>query len=210
MIAPLRGWSRSRLRCEDGFSLMELLIAILLLSIAIIALVTTFDSSRRVVDSAERTEEATRVAQDAIEAASGRPYTNIALPCNPTLASGTGACVGGAWANVASASYRGTVGANEPLVVDTANGRLQSQPQPWYDSRSSTLKRGDVYTFVTCANGTAAECMAGTAHKRIVVAVTLSKGPPNRPILLSTLAVDPRSGTGRGTSPCTQGECQTQ
>jgi hypothetical protein len=74
--------------------------------------------------------------------------------------------------------------ATEPFVV---GGQLQSS-STWNDGRLA----GTVYRFVTWVNDPCPACASANDYKRVTVAVTITKGPPNvDPVVASTLARDP-------------------
>src|SRR5918998_4834947 len=77
---------RSERRClaaEDGFTLFELLVAITLLAVGLIALVGTFDGSRDLVSVAEKTEVASHRAERELERILSMSYASVAHPSTP-------------------------------------------------------------------------------------------------------------------------------
>lgn len=75
------------LREERGFTLVELISAVLVTTLGVIALITTLDSSRELITFAERKESAVHVGEQELERIQSMPYENIALeddpvPCN--------------------------------------------------------------------------------------------------------------------------------
>src|SRR5918992_328989 len=79
--------SRSRMRRlanEDGFTLFELLIAMAVTAVGLIALVSSFDHSRDLVSVAEKTEVASHQAQRAMERVLAMPYASVAHSVAPT------------------------------------------------------------------------------------------------------------------------------
>jgi Tfp pilus assembly protein PilE len=70
---------RVRLRSERGFGLVELLMAMTLLNVGILALVIAFDSGMFALKRAGRIETATSLADAQMELYRALPYTSIAL-----------------------------------------------------------------------------------------------------------------------------------
>jgi Tfp pilus assembly protein PilV len=73
------GTVRVRLRSERGFGLVELLMAMVMLNIGILALVMAFDSGMFALKRAGRIETATSLADAQMELYRALPYTSIAL-----------------------------------------------------------------------------------------------------------------------------------
>lgn len=205
--------------------MIELLIAVLLLSIGIFAMAATLDGSRKVSNTAERVQAASAVGEQALEQAMSLPYRNVAMRCNPAGSAPAPACPSSAgWGSTGTnALYRGATGVSDPMVVDQTRGSLvldasgtaiSDIPTDWRDARTGT--RGKIYRFVTCrGSSNPANCQnaagAGSAEKRITIAVTVANGDPRNPILFHSLLTDPTLGktTGVTPSPCLgTGVCQ--
>lgn len=73
----------SRLRAEDGITLIEVLVAMLVLTVGIISLIQTFDSSRKLTLVAERRASIAHLAQREIERLESVPYSELALATAP-------------------------------------------------------------------------------------------------------------------------------
>jgi Tfp pilus assembly protein PilV len=80
---------RTRLAGEAGFTLIELMVAALILIIGIFGLITSVDSSRKLSDVSEREAIAGQVADRELERATTLPYDSIAL--STTAPSNSGA-----------------------------------------------------------------------------------------------------------------------
>jgi type II secretory pathway pseudopilin PulG len=74
-----RSTVRLRLRSERGFGLVELLMAMVMLNVGILALVVAFDSGMFALKRAGRIETATSLADAQMELYRALPYTSIAL-----------------------------------------------------------------------------------------------------------------------------------
>ncbi len=186
---------RRTLRDEDGFALAELLIAMVILSVGLLATFGAMDAARALTTVSEAKESGTHVAQQEIERIQAMDYTQIALTSTPApsadehdprirvTASGTYAAKSGQ--------------AGEPLLVDAVHGTLASGPEHWDDGRNS----GNLYRFVTWVDDPSCGLLCPGTHdlKRIAVAVTFD-GPraPRDPIILSSLTEDPQDGPTDG------------
>lgn len=196
---------RSRATSEEGFSLIELLIAILLLAIGIIGLVSTLDGSRDLSNNAERLGVATAVAERFIERYSSRQYryNEVGLTAAPTAAADTG----DPNANYPDIKLCGTTTSYRwdqtdcpsvaPLGDTLITGGDFPPTQAWTDARTGA--RGLVHTYVTRVNNACPDAprtsgcadQATPDYKRITIAVSIRNGPPDRPIVLTTLLADP-------------------
>src|SRR3954447_14469599 len=77
-----------RARNEDGFTLIEVLVAITILAVGVFALVTSVDASRRLGDVSEHENVASAVADRELHSLLTVPYNSLALNATP-LSSGT-------------------------------------------------------------------------------------------------------------------------
>ena len=186
-----------RLASEDGFTLFELLIAMAVTTIGLMALVSSFDHSRELVSVAEKTEVASHQAQRAMERVLAMPYAQVAHATAPVHSTDT--------ANpayyVTGSSYQWDQGATGPqsdnLEVDAVNGQI-SYVADWQDGASRLT--GKVYTFVTRTGDlcSATGCPTGDQRgKRVTLAVTVGGPRPlGRPVLISSLMIDPAATGG--------------
>jgi prepilin-type N-terminal cleavage/methylation domain-containing protein len=181
-----------RIAREDGFSLIELIVAALILSVGLLALVSGLDHSRDLVSRGEKVKTATHQAEQAIERVLALRYDRLALSSMP--AGSTDQAHPGYY--VSGPNYQWDQGSTGPrweaLEVDPANGQVVGS-YAWEDSDSRL--NGQVHQFVTRTGDrcTAAGCPAGVqSAKRITVAVTV-EGPDAlpEPVVLSTLMIDP-------------------
>ena len=163
-------------RREDGFSLVELLIAALVLAIGIAALVTILISSRHSMNDTERRAAASHVAQRALEDIQSLPYAEIGLTSFPSGSADPDS------PNyyVSGTSYRpdqraGGSTATEPLV----GGGTLAPTTTWDDGRLS----GVIHRYVTSTNVGPADNV-----KRVTVAVTIEEGQRKvKPVLVSSV-----------------------
>ena len=200
----------ARAKAQTGFTTIELLLAVMIGSVGLIALVGTFDVSRRVTSYSEMKEAASHVAEQNIEKLKAADYAELALNGDPTPASSTdsknpayylGADASGAKTYRWNQKSNAPAGHTEPLVIDAAMGTVPAAAEAWSDGRLG----GKIYRYVTCVATTAAECEQGpdtSAYKRVTIAVTVeNKFGPQKPILVSTLIGNPSTAAGEGTNP---------
>ena len=70
-------------RSEDGFTIVETVVAAILLAIGAIAVLGAFDGARRATFRAEQSQVASDIAQRELEALRAKPYTQLALTSAP-------------------------------------------------------------------------------------------------------------------------------
>ncbi len=70
---------RARLRCEQGFGLIELLMAMVMLNVGILAIVAAFNSGAVALNRASRTSTASALADSQMELYRALTYAAIAL-----------------------------------------------------------------------------------------------------------------------------------
>jgi prepilin-type N-terminal cleavage/methylation domain-containing protein len=201
--------SRGRLiRSQDGLTLIEVLVAIVLLSIALLTVAGTFDSSRRLTTFAERRETAAEVGERELERLLSQGYGALtttapstgASPSDPTYyvmstcpsASLTPPCY--QW----DQSGASTTANTESLVITA--GAQSPGPVPWTAGSLS----GSLYRFVTWVDDACSACpytkdqQTTTDYRRVTVAVTIDgTGGPTKPILVSTIATSPVARAGQ-------------
>jgi prepilin-type N-terminal cleavage/methylation domain-containing protein len=193
-----------RLANEDGFTLFELLIAMAITAVGLMALVSSFDHSRELVSVAEKTEVASHQAQRAMERVLAMPYAQVAhvnAPVHDNDTKHPAFYVTG----TPGSSYQwdqDATGQSDNLEI-AANGLITNETT-WQDSASRLS--GKTYTFVTrtgdlCPtynppSGTAA-CTGTERGKRVTVAVTVDGPRPlSRPVLISTVMTNPAQTGG--------------
>jgi prepilin-type N-terminal cleavage/methylation domain-containing protein len=176
-----------RLNAEDGFTLFELLIAMAVTAVGLMALVSSMDHSRDLVSTSEKTEVAAHQAERQMERVLALSYSAVAHPALPTHSDDTASPLH----YVSGTSYQWDQGDTGPtsgtLVVDATNGSTVINSQEWQDSESRL--EGEVHSFVTWRDAT---CTAAGCPKRVTVAVTVEGPRPlRRPVLISTIKIDP-------------------
>ena len=172
-----RGRFLARLTREDGFTLIEILAASLVLAIGIGALTTILISSRKVVNDSERREAATAVAEQAIEDVQAMPFAQIGLSSPPTNGTTLDPYEPDYYVNGPNyrPDHRNPSAPPEPLVM---TGTLPPT-ESWSDGRLS----GTVHHYVTETT-----LAPASALKRITVAVTVSGGQSKiKPVVVSSM-----------------------
>jgi prepilin-type N-terminal cleavage/methylation domain-containing protein len=186
-----------RLAREDGFTLFELLMAMSITAVGLMALVSSFDHSRELVSQAEKNEIASHQAQRAMERVLAMPYASVAHSSVPAHSNDTAHPA----YYVSGSSYQWDQGSTGPksdnLEVDAVNGQI-SNVTTWADSASRLT--GKTHTFITRTGDlcSASGCPAGDQRgKRVTVAVTVDGPRPlRRPVLISSLMINPAATGG--------------
>jgi prepilin-type N-terminal cleavage/methylation domain-containing protein len=178
---------------EDGFTLFELLMAITVLAVGLIALVTSFDHSRDLVSVAEKTEVASHRAERELERILSMPYADVMHPSTP--ADSPNSADPAFYVDGASYQYdQGSTGPQlEPLAV-AGGGSISASPSSWTDSEARLT--GQIQSFITWTGEYCTPADRTRCAKRVTVAVTLGGTRPlRRPVLISTVMTSP-VGTG--------------
>jgi Tfp pilus assembly protein PilE len=138
---------RARLRTEDGFGLIELLISIVMLTVGILALVAAFNSGALAIQRASQTATAATLAEKQMELYRAQQYANVALEASlVTTASG-------------NATYAGDTAYNATQVTKVCAGppyANQCQPMRTVTGPDDVSYRIDTYIVLfTPPNGRA-------------------------------------------------------
>lgn len=207
---------RARLaRQEAGFTVVELLVAVLVIATGLIATLTVFDSSRRLTTLSDKQEAAAHVAERELEAVVAQlsntsGYNTIGLTTipshntdssNPNYYVTTGGLFQWDINNTSATEHFCAVTSLSPYTC--SGGTVSPGPDPWTSAGVS----GSIYRYVTwggddsshCSSaGTVKSACSGTTDwKRITIAVTVS-GPnaPTKPVLASTIVTDKTAQPG--------------
>lgn len=196
---------------EDGFTLIEVLAALLLLTVGIFAVAATFDFSRASTDQSELKTAAIDRAQREIEAVRSLPYEQVAHPTGGILSAS--ADPKDPTARIAGTSFkwnRASASASEPLATE-ATGAV---PMRQIVARGDEDRFGyTIWRFVTrtdepaCAS--AVDCEdTGSDYRRVTVVVRASGlGDTLDPVWTSTTVIDPSAAANNEGQPQTL--CQT-
>jgi len=186
-------------RAEDGFTFIELMVVMLMLTGGIFALVSVFSSARDLNDQSELKESAVHRAQREVEKIQALPFGQIAhastssVSSDPDIPTSRLIAVGG----TTRFKYdRKVSSSSEPVVIDPA-GQVSMGPTPFSDGRFS----GNVYRFVTWSDDAACQqllsllCPSSANYKRVTVVVQITGLHNNlKPVWFSTIISDPKDG----------------
>jgi Tfp pilus assembly protein PilV len=199
---------RARWRQEAGMSLIEVLIAMLVLVVEMLAVFDGISSAKRGTTAAERSAVLAQAGEQALQAIEALPYADIADSATPTKTSTTNTqdptyylstCTAGTCYQWDPSSQSAT----EPVAVDTVNGLVNPGPTTGVvaapnitgcttASTSACRITYSIYRFVTnvtdsVCSQSGVTCPSTTSYKRITVAVrNTGPGPPFNPVYLST------------------------
>jgi Tfp pilus assembly protein PilV len=181
--------------------LVELLTAMVVLTVGVIALMLVFDSSRRLTNTNEKVNVLSQSAQQQLQKILSLSYSQIALSSNPTCTTGTKKptdYVTGCTAGPFLFKYNGTN--TETVIVDTTNGQVAptvsgSTPAPISGSRLTWT----LYDYVTATTDPQCSgCSTGSNSenfKRVTVIAYFNTGPTvtstNSPVVVSSFAINP-------------------
>jgi Tfp pilus assembly protein PilV len=217
----MRDRSHSAARGQEGFTVIEVLVAVLVLTVGMITLLSAFDPARRLGTQAEERQAVSARADRELQRVQSLPWAQIALKATPTVNAGAtakdptfyisnGPCVGTGPTSTPCYQWDwSTATSKEALVIDTTNGDAAANPQPWSTTitaatGSPTRLTGNIYHYVTWANDTectAAACGGTSDYKRVTVAVSVTG--LKTPVEVSALVTNPTAGTGGSIDPLT-------
>jgi type II secretory pathway pseudopilin PulG len=197
---------------ERGFALAELLVAVMVMTVGVMALMSTFDSSRQVASSAEMRNVAATIGQREVERVKALTYPDVALltapgqdasnpndPLHYVEPGGCGTSPGPCYQWDQSGPP--TASNSEPLVIGstqdtTSNPWTTSVPAP----SGGTRLQLTVYRFITQVNDPSCTGSCQPGYKRVTVAVTVNG--LRKPVLLSSFVADTQ---GSALNPLTNG-----
>lgn len=213
MTAPPCSGRLARLRAQDGMTMIEVLVAAVVLLIGLVGAFDALVSSNSAVTAGERYAAMTQIGDQTLQSVESLPYASVADSSTPTktsttntnnptyylITSVTSACASGSCYQWNSSSTSSA----EPLAVSSTNGKVTAGPTNVVvpspsNSTCSTTTTGNcqmtfsVYTFVTnstdaVCSQTGVTCPSTVSYKRVTVAVVnTGPGPPYKPLYLST------------------------
>jgi Tfp pilus assembly protein PilV len=163
-------------RAEDGLSIVEVMVAALVLVGAIAGCLVALDGARSLTTTSERQEVAVHRAQQELERIKAIPFANLGLEALPQRTGGSGDARHYVSPNGLQYDWNHTTGSNpdEAIVLSTSADRITSHRE-WNDGRYS----GMLDVFVTTVD---------SRLKRVTVAVKLDgQEEPRNAIVVSTL-----------------------
>lgn len=183
------------LRAEHGFTLIEVLAAVALISIGVAATLRIFGASGRTVLRAERVDVATQRAQAELDRMRTLPYTRLALTTPPPSSSDPQ----DPGSRVEGTSLRIRPDLTEPFVMSPGAGDfagVDPAPQDFAVGLAGATITGHIYRYVTWRDEACplALCVGSDNTKRLTVAAIIDPEPGGLrrpPLWLSTVIVDP-------------------
>jgi prepilin-type N-terminal cleavage/methylation domain-containing protein len=187
------------LAADDGFTLIELMIASLVMVVGLLALVSGLDHSRKLVTQSEKVEVATHQAERAVERILAMRYDQVALTTAPSDSDSqadpafwvSGSTYQWDQNSTGSAAFETLCVTKCPAEAASVVGAIVGAEE-WEDPASRL--HGWVHRFVTevpdlCS---ATGCPGNQPAKRVTVGVTVDGNEPlAKPVFISTLMVDP-------------------
>ncbi len=199
---------RLRLRDQQGFTLIEMLVAMFVLAIGIVATLNVFTSSKAISVVAHRYEVGVHQAQREMERLRSLPYAELGLTSQPAVAdrlTASASTVG--YFNGTTFTVKSVAGAQpavtEQLILPATNATSTVDPTPTNFTLAGAGVSGKVYRYVTwrpedCGVDSvgAQLCPGNQDTKRILVAVKLNVNgniSPSNPIWVSSVVIDATS-----------------
>lgn len=189
------------MRNDDGMTMIEVMVATMVLLIGVVGAFGAFDGIRRLGTISEKKQEASRYAQRELEHLRSLGFANLQLSSAP-------AAMADSRGIVADGNYTPPNGGTaSPLRIasscPTSTSCVDPAPTAWTAGNAT----GYVYRFITAEDDTTcgASCTSAVDRLRITVAVTVSS--PHNPInalVASTVVIDPTAvpnGSAAPTNP---------
>jgi prepilin-type N-terminal cleavage/methylation domain-containing protein len=196
----------TRVTTQDGFTLIEVLVAVAVMSFGVAATLRVFGSADRATLNAQQHEVAIQQAQAEVDRLAALPYGELALTAAPAYSSDP------VHPNhrVNGTSFNVRPDLVEPLVTTPAEGstaQVNPGPEAFTVGSNGAAVTGNIHRYVTwrdepCPAGTGI-CDGAQNTKRVVVALTVDPvpgGEPRDPVWMSTLLIDPAAAGFTNTS----------
>ena len=173
-------------RDDAGFTLVEVIVATMLLTVAILGVVASIDNLRASASRSEHRESATHRAEQEMEALRAVGYKALVLKASP----GTSADPDDPRFNVVAGTpptYRPSTDVTaQPLVIDGTDTDAIDPAVAWQSGGVA----GTVYRFIT--KGTGASCGQVCPRRVTVVVTTEHDGAVDNKVAMTTLVTDPQ------------------
>jgi hypothetical protein len=166
-------------REESGFTIVEAVVASLLLVLGALATLQLFDAATRNNFRAEQSQSVNNRLQAELEKIRTKPYAEIGMTSNPGHSSDAN---NPRW-RISGATYAiGRDGGHlRPMVVNGVDGYSGGTVAPGPTPFTVGDISGSIYRFVTWAPLTDCAGCGGSALKRVVVAATIADAPVSFP-----------------------------
>jgi Tfp pilus assembly protein PilV len=199
-------------RSEEGFGLIEVLVAVLILTVALLGLLGAFTSARKLTLLSERRTSMAHRAQLEVERLQATTYSELLMSSTPAHSAETtnpdyyvkaGTPPEYQYGAASTEAETLAIAGSECATLKTPCGAIAAQPTgracsqhigacEWKDG----VLGGNVYDFVTwhTDNNCGAKCPTKENYKRLTVVVTLSAPSGARqvaPLRFSTLIAEP-------------------
>ena len=196
---------------EDGFTIIEALAALALMTTGIVALIGSIDKQRDLVTHSEKKEAAAHVAQREMEKVLALDYDKAAYPTGTTLSSNADVNHPDHYVSGSQFQWDRNNSANVNPIVTASTGTITHGPDTWTSAPTDSGRiTGKVYRYVTRVDDSdcrpVGSCPSG-AYRRVTIAVTVDgTGGPRVPTLLTAYVINPNDGP-EGTEGGTFVEC---
>ena len=173
---------------DAGFTLVEVLVATMILAVGILGAVASMDAFRASATGSAAREAATHRAEQEIDWLRGAGYKGLVLKASPGTAGADPKDPRGNVTGGAAPTYRPSASAPaQPLVIDAADADALDPSTTWQTGRTA----GTVYRFIT-KDPSGADCVQ-VCPRRVTVVVTIERaGAIVSSVTTSTLVVDPQ------------------
>jgi len=182
----------TRLNEEAGFTLVELMVSVMILTVGLLALVGTLDSARALTDVSERKENVAHIAQRELDRILALPYSQVAM-ATPLPTRSTNPDDPDYYLTTATPATFQWNRDDATKLEDLVSGGSLAASTTWTSGRLG----GTFHRYVTSVDDAdcrpAGSCATG-AYRRVTVAVTVNGGKLRRPTIVSGLVVDPNDG----------------
>jgi prepilin-type N-terminal cleavage/methylation domain-containing protein len=205
-----------RLQGERGFTLVEILVAMFILLVGLLATVGIFTSSKSVTLVAQRHEIAVHEAQREMEKLRSLRYSELGMDTNtaPTHSSdpnNPNFRIQGSGLFRVRVPPCGSGVTPCPLDEEMAlkntvsGGVITPGPEPFsVGEGGNSAVTGNIYRYVTWRKEECTVCTGDRDTKRLIVAITINPVRnlgPSKPIWISSIATDPNAGPAGSSQP---------
>ena len=182
---------------EDGFTLIEVLIAVAVMSVGVAATMRVFGAAGRTTVRAQQHEVAVQRAQAEIDRLAALAYGELALTTAPASSSDPN----DPGHKVSGGNFAVRSDLTEPLVLSPGAGaaaKVEPGPQTFAVGTGGGTVTGRLYRYVTWRDESCPLnlCDGAQNTKRVIVALTLDPMPSvtaSTPVWVSTIVVDPNT-----------------